>query len=366
MVETSDIRFAVTVAGEISPADQVSVRPEVNGRISEMPVDIGDKVKKGDLLFSLDDKDLQIEIGSRKAEIAAAELQLEKAQRDFGRDKKLFEENLISREVFDNTKTEYELAKNAIERTERALDLAKDRLSKTRINAPFDCTILTRPVSMGQAVSGSGGFNSGTEVLTIANLSDMIINAHVNQADITRLKAGQNVEVAVEAVPGLKVRGVVERIAPQATVKNNIKGFDARILLKNIDPRIQPGMTANITIPVSSADNVLSVPLAAVFTEQNAETDQPERFVYVKKGEQYERRTVRIGMSDYFRAEVLGGVQEGEVVSIEKPADTAILKAPGDSTRDAVAGTGINGNPRSSNPAKTKLAPAGRRTGAGT
>ena len=78
--------------------------------------------------------------------------------------------------------------------------------------------------------------------------------------------------------------GVVERIAPQATIKNNIKGFAARILLKNVDPRVRPGMTANIKIPVASADNVMAVPLAAVFTEKNPETGQMERFVYVEQG----------------------------------------------------------------------------------
>jgi len=87
----------------------------------------------------------------------------------------------------------------------------------------------------------------------------MVINAHINQADVTRLKIGQQVEVAVEAVAGLKVTGNVERIAPQATIKNNIKGFAARILLKDVDPRVRPGMTANIQIPVASADNVVAV-----------------------------------------------------------------------------------------------------------
>ena len=79
-----------------------------------------------------------------------------------------------------------------------------EQLTKTEVRAPFDCTVLTRPVSIGQAVSGSGGFNSGTEVLTIADLNAMIINAHVNQADVPRLKVGETVEVTVEAVAGLR------------------------------------------------------------------------------------------------------------------------------------------------------------------
>jgi HlyD family secretion protein len=331
-VETRDIRFAVNAAGEIGPAEQVSVRPEVNGRIAEMPVDIGDTVRRGELLFTLDDRDLQIELESQEKEIERARLQLDQAERNFRRANQLFEDRLISLELHEETKTQHDLARNTLERSLNTLELVRDRLSKTRIVAPFDCTVLTRPVSVGQAVSGSGGFNSGTEVLTIADLNDMVINAHVNQSDVTRLQAGLEVEVQVEAVPGLRVVGVVERIAPQATIRNNLKGFSARIFLRDADPRVRPGMTANIKIPVASADNVVAVPLAAVFTEPDPDTGVNQRYVYVRKAGKFERRPVQIGVSDFFFAEVQNGLTTGEVVSLVQPAQNEIL----DSTPAAV------------------------------
>jgi len=176
-------------------------------------------------------------------------------------------------------------------------------------------------VSIGQAVSGSGGFNSGTEVLTIADLNSMIINAQVNQADVPRLKPGETVEVTIEAVPGLMVTGAVERISPQATIKNNIKGYPARIVLRDVDPRVRPGMTANVKIPVASAASVTAVPLAAVFTEKNPDTLQTERFVYVQQGDKFEKRNVKVGVSDYFYAEVQEGLTQNEVVSLEMPKE---------------------------------------------
>jgi RND family efflux transporter MFP subunit len=314
-VETRSIHFAVSAAGEIGPAEQVSVRPEVNGMIATLPVDIGDTVKQNQVLFTLDDRDLQSERATRKAEIDGAKIQLEKADRDFRRAQELFASKLISQELFEDTKTQSELAKNALDRALQALALVDYRLTKTRILAPFDCTVLTRPVSVGQAVSGSGGFNSGTEVLTIADLNRMIVNAHVNQADVTRLTQGQDVDIEVESVPGLTMRGTVERIAPQSAIKNGVKGYAARILIQGIDPRVRPGMTANISIPVASSENSVAVPLAAVFTEQG------ERFVYVKKetesGEEFEKRPVQIGIADYDYAEILSGLKTGEVVSLE-------------------------------------------------
>jgi len=331
VAEKKDIKFAVKAAGEIGPAEQVSVKPEINGKIETLPVDLGDKVKKGDVLVSLDDKELQNTRASVVTDIERAKLQLTQAERNFNRAKELHEANLISMEVYENTKTEFDLARNALDRSQRELAIIDERLTKTKIMAPFDCTILTRPVSIGQAVSGSGGFNSGTEVLTIADLNSMVINAHINQADITRLRSEQEVEVAIEAVTGLVLTGRVERIAPQATIKNNIKGFAVRILLKDVGDKVRPGMTANITIPVASAEDVLAVPLAAVFTERDPETGASERYVYVQSAEGHERRTVHIGVSDLFFAEVQEGLKPGDVVLLEQPKDAkkAEPKEPG-------------------------------------
>ncbi len=288
-----------------------------------------DKVKKGDVLFELDDKDLQTEKVSRKTEIAGArlavetqKLQLEKAKLNFDRVKGLFESRLVALEAFENARIDHDLTRNSIEiamnrleTSQTALQQVEDKLLKTVIRAPFDCTILTRPVSVGQAVSGSSGFNSGTEVFTAANLADMIITAHINQADITRVKVDQAVTVEVEAVPGLKLVGRVDRIAPQATFKSGVKGFSTRILLKNAEGAVRPGMTANLSIPLISSSNVLAIPLGAVFNEQS------ERFVWIKKdGDSFERRPIQLGVADFDFVEVTKGLQAGEVVSLIAPA----------------------------------------------
>ncbi len=362
----TNISFAVNAAGEIGPAEQVSVRPEINGKIEVLPVDIGDSVKKGDLLFKLDDKELQQERASNLTGIERAKLELAKAERDFKRSQQLLDEQLISQELFDDTKTTFELAKNSLERAQKDLLIIEERLTKTEVRAPFDCTILTRPVSIGQAVSGSGGFNSGTEVLTIADLNDMVINAHVNQADVPRLSVNQKVEVTVEAVVGLKVTGIVERIAPQATIRNNIKGFAARIVLKNVDPRVRPGMTANIKIPVRSADNVTAVPIVAVYTEKNPDSGQYERFVYVQTGAGLEKRHVKVGVADFFFAEIEEGLSAGEVVSLELPKEERDKKSK-QLMSQRPGGEGGQGGlrPGGGDGASPNRQPGGGRTGGG-
>src|ERR1044071_759280 len=134
-VEARDISFAITAAGEIGPADQVSVRPEINGRIAELPVDIGDHVKKGQLLCRLDDTDLQTEKESQLSQIAGAKLQIEaagltveKTEREFNRNKQLFENKLVAQEIFDNARTDYQIAKNSVALAKNALERAEKAL----------------------------------------------------------------------------------------------------------------------------------------------------------------------------------------------------------------------------------------------
>jgi RND family efflux transporter MFP subunit len=315
------ITLSVKAAGDIGPDDMVSVRPEINGRISQLPVDVGDAVKKGDLLCALDDRDLQTERSSRLTDIEGAKLQLDQAQRNYERNQRLYDSGLIPQETYQDAETTYELAKNALERAQKSLSQVEDQLSKTRIVAPFDCTVLTRPVSVGQAVSGSGGVGGGTEVMTVANLKQMVIKAHLNQADVVEVKVGQVADVQIEAVPGLKLKGTVERVAPQATIKNNIKGFETQVRLTELDPRVRPGMTANMTIPVLSAENVLTIPLAAVFTEDGS------RYAYIKQSEnQFIMMPIDVGVSDYQYAQVLKGVDNGQVVSLVRPPLANIVR----------------------------------------
>ena len=325
VVKTRDINFSVTVAGEITPAEKVSVRPEVHGKIAELPVDISDTVAKGELLFRLDDKDLKIEIDTRKKQIDSANLQLEQSKNEYERSQKLIKDGLISEEAFQNIRTRYEVSQITRARAQNDFDLSQEKLSKTSILAPFDCTVLSRPVSIGQAVSGTGGQSSGTEVMEIADLNNLIILSHVNQADVSRMGKNQPVKIEIEAVADLVVDGIVERIAPQATIRSGIKGFSTRIKLMNTDPSIIPGMTATINIPVANSKDVVAAPLASIFTERNEAEQRTETYAYVKKEEKkYVKQMVDVGVNDLDFVEVLKGLSVDDEVALEKPDDELI------------------------------------------
>ena len=134
----------------------------------------------------------------------------------------------------------------------------------------------------------------------------------------------QKVKIEIEAITDLIIDGIVERIAPQATIRNSIKGFSTRIKLLTSNPDIIPGMTASISIPVASADNVVAAPLAAIFTERNETEQRTEIFAYVKNGEVFDKTMLDVGVNDLNHTEVQRGLKVGDVVAIEKPDDDKI------------------------------------------
>ena len=273
---------------------------------------------------------------------------------------------LVVDEVMDAVEDLSTRIGNTIQMSDEAKKEAREDLASERIPRYLD--------QLQARLKAAGGEYFAEKRLTIADLNEMVVNAHINQADITRLKVGQKVDIHVESVPGLKLDGVLDRIAPQTTIKNNIKGYAARIVLEARDSRVLPGMTANLSIPLPSAENALAVPLAAVFTEQG------ERFVYVKKAGRFERRPVAIGVYDYDHAEVLSGLDAGEVVALEQPPDEVLAKLAkspskngqgggsaraGAGTQAAVAGS-LPGTGGSTNPPPGGQTPAGRKRPGGT
>ena len=162
------------------------------------------------------------------------------------------------------------------------------------------------------------------EISPAKDLKNLIVLSHVNQADVSRMAKHQIAKIEIEAVADLIIYGIVERIAPQATIRNNIKGFSTRIKLLTSNPDIIPGMIASINIPVASADNVVAAPLAAIFTERNETEQRTEIFAYVKNGDVFDKTMLDVGVNDLNHTEVQRGLKVGDVVAIEKPDDDKI------------------------------------------
>lgn len=312
--EKRDIDFAVEISGDIAPATQLEVKAEVGGKLKALHVEPGAIVKQGDLLVEIDEHDLLSERESALTEIDGAKLAMERSSKNFERAKELFEAKLISREVYDNLSSEFELGRNSLVKAERNLQLVDDKLSKTKVIAPNDGTVLTVPVIEGQVVIAAASVNSGTPLMTIANLSKLLVETHINQVDVARISLNQNVRLRAESFRDLEMEASISFIAPIATVKNNVKGFQVQALIDRPNPRLRPGMTVNMTIPIARADDAVSVPISAVFKGEGN-----SKIVYVRNGETTEKRKVRVGVTNIEHAQILSGVEPGEQILLVEP-----------------------------------------------
>jgi RND family efflux transporter MFP subunit len=313
-VEVRDIAYSIQISGDVRPVTQLDVKPEVGGRLKKIHVLPGDKVTAGMVLVEIDDRDILSEKESAKTEIEGAQLSVDKMQRNFARATDLHEQKLISREMFDNLASELAIARNSLAKAERKMQLVEDKLSKTKVIAPGEGTVLTVPVVEGQVVISAASVNSGTTLMTIANLSRLIVETHVNQVDVGKLGLRQEVMISAESIRDENLEALITFIAPVATVKNSVRGFTVEAVIDKPTQRLRPGMTVQLTVPVANAEDAIAVPVAAVFKGEGG-----SRVVYVREGDRTERRAVKVGVSNTEHAQILQGVKEGERILLNEP-----------------------------------------------
>ena len=314
VVEKKDIDFSIQVSGDVMPDTQLDVKAEVGGRIKALHVVPGQTVKAGEVLVEIDDTDILNSQATAKTEIDGATLAVTKSERNYERAKDLFESKLISQEAFDNLSSELDIARNTLLKSERQMQVVRDQLSKTKVLAPGDGTVLTVPVVEGQVAIAAASVNSGTTLMSIANLSKLIVETHVNQVDVSKLALKQQVKLLAESIKDEEMQANIIFIAPIATIRNGIKGFTVRAAIMQATARMRPGMTVQMTIPIARAADAVAVPVSAVFKGSGN-----SRVVYVRKGLKTEKRPVKIGVSNTENAQILQGLQLGEEILLTEP-----------------------------------------------
>lgn len=313
IVDRQNLDFAVEVIGELSPSLQVEVKAEVSGKVKSIRKTLGESVKAGDLVVELDDTELITKKSSAETEIEGAKLALRKVVMEAERNQQLVDADLISKKEADNSQLDAEIARNNLDKVMKALQSVEDLLLKTRILAPIDGTVIEEPIVERQVVIGGPSAATGTLLMKLAKLDEMLISTHINQIDVTRMEVGQLVNVTVDAFEGIRLQGKIVFIAPVAILKNNIKGFPVAILVASSDPRMRPGMSANVKIPISKAASVLAVPIEAIFREGK------KRMVYLQKNSTFSPNEVEIGLVTSDRVEIKSGLKEGDVVALSRP-----------------------------------------------
>jgi HlyD family secretion protein len=320
----------VTASGKIEPETEVKISPDVSGEIVELPVKVGDRVTKGQLLAKIKPEIYESfleraqaavstsrsQLLSSKARLDQAKAGFEKSEINYQRNKKLLEKKLISAAEFENNEVSYESAKAENEAAvqnvksaeynvtsaEAALKEAKDNLLKTTILAPADAIISKVNSRKGERVVGTTQF-AGTEIMSLSNLNEMQVNVNVNENDIVRVNMNDTAIIEVDAYPDRKFKGLVTEVANTANTigasADQVTNFTVRIrVIKesysdliakdgSSKPVFFPGMSATVEIQTKRVTKVLSVPIQAVTTR-----DTTEKKTFGKKKDAEEKKDV--------------------------------------------------------------------------
>lgn len=335
-----DVQKVVNATGEVRAIDLVTIGAQVSGKIEHLHVKVGQEVKKGDLIAEIDSTTQQNEVDINKsrldsyqAQLAAAKVSLEVAEKQYKRMQKLKKGNAASEEDLENALDTYETAKSrvvelesSIKETEISLSTAETNLGYTKITAPLDGTVVSVPVKEGQTINAA--MNTPT-IVQVANLDNMEIVIEISEGDIGNIKPGVKVTYSILADLNKIYETTLQSIDPGLTLLTNgeytevVDSSEAiyyygRLIVPNEDGILRIGMTTQNVIYVESAENVLTVPVVAV--KEAGDKEYVE--VLTKKG--VERRDITTGVSDGLNVEVKSGVSEGEKVILAKMSSAEI------------------------------------------
>ena len=275
-LESGNIVAKVTATGKLSAVTVVEVGTQVSGTVNEIYADFNDHVKKGQLIALIDPDVLSAKLEESKANltvarasVARAKANLADSQRNLKRNKELWSRNLIAKSELEAAETTHALNRASLQEAEArvlqvqaALRQSESNLGYTRILSPEDGVIISRLVNVGQTVAAS--LSTPTLFSIAKDLTDMQIETSVDEADIARVKEGQEVEFTVDAYRGTVFPGTVRqvRIAPGTT--DNVVTYPVIISVANPELKLKPGMTANVSIITDRRTGVLRVPMAAL------------------------------------------------------------------------------------------------------
>ena len=277
-VERSDLTSVVTANGRIVPKTDVKISAYVPAKITKLPVEEGDEVKKGQLLVQLDDTDYRAAANRSRAELNSAGASMEQAQLVFNRQKELFGKKLSSEEQYDMARTDLDLAKARNQQAAASLDQAKYSLSKTTMTSPMDGIVTSLNAEVGEIVMVGTMNNPGTVIMTVSDMSEIETEVEVDETDIAQVKLGQETEISVDAYPDTTFKGKVTEIGHTARIsglgtQDQVTNFMVKVMLIDEVPSIRPGMSASVDITTDSRTDALNVPIqAVVMREEKSDT----------------------------------------------------------------------------------------------
>ena len=309
-----------TVAtGKVVPEDQVEIKPQISGIIEEVFVKEGEIIKTGDLIAKIKVVPNEQALNSATGRVNNAKIVMKNSEIDFERNKKLYDKGIISNQDFIAIELRFNQSKQELINAENDLKIIKlgtagKGATNTNIRATVSGTVLTVPVKKGDQVIESNNFNPGTTVATIADLTDMIFEGQVDEAEVAKLTMGMPLSISLGAINDKTFDAKLRFIAPQGIEEQGAVQFkiEANVELDS-NFFVRAGYSANATIVIGEKKNILAIKEALVQFDE--ETEEP--FVELELGDQdFERRDIELGISDGIMVEIIEGLTEKDKVKV--------------------------------------------------
>ena len=256
------ISNSITATGTLEAVTTIQVGTQVSGIISKLYIDYNSKVKKNQVLARIDTTTLSASVFDARAAVYRQQILVNQTKRDYERTKDLFDQKVVAQTDYDKALDDYETAKSSLISAQAQLNRAQINLGYATILAPIEGVVISKSVEQGQTVAAS--LNSPTLFTIVDDLAKMQVQASIDEADIGQVKEGDGVIFTVDAYPEDKFTGSVKQIRIQPVIVSNVVNYVVIIDVPNPDLKLMPGMTANITVKVNEATDVLKVPVKAL------------------------------------------------------------------------------------------------------
>lgn len=307
-VQRRDLVSSVQATGVIRAriGAEVKVGARISGRVEKLYANIGDVVKKGQLIARIEQEDLKARVNEARMNLRVVEANLDLSRKNLERMRNLFAEDFVARDKVDVAEKDYKTAQAQAAQTQESIRFHTAQLSYADIHAPIDGVIASVATQQGETVSATA--QNVPTFVSIVDLNRLEVYAYVDETDIGKIRPGLEASFSVDSFPETEFKGTVSAIYPKATIQDNVVYYITVIAIENPGGKLKPDMTVNATLSLNKRPAVLTVPNQAISRESG------RKIVKILAGGKKVLRTIKTGWKDGQYTEVLEGVREGDLV----------------------------------------------------
>ena len=314
IVKVGNIEKRTVATGKVEPRNEILIKPQMSGIISELYKEAGDKVKAGDVIAKIKVIPDMMSLNNAESRVSMAKISFDQTSKNYERDAKLFSNKVISKEEFEKTELQYNNGKEELKSAKDNLSLTRDGIttntkaySNTLVRSTVTGTILDVPVKVGNSVIQSNNFNDGTTIATVANMGDMLFVGKLDETEVGKIKVGMPMDITIGALQDQKLTATLEYVSPKGKEENGAIMFEMKAAVKvPTNVFVRAGYSANAQIVLNKQDKVITIPESCI--EFGGDT----AFVYVmtkKEPQAFKKKQVKIGLSDGIKIEVKSGLK---------------------------------------------------------